>query len=123
MSSKKNLNNLEITTKKKVAKIKPKEILNYKKTLNSAGVLSPTKILRAIKSQSAFNYAVPTVRKIVQRVSKGKLGLVVKNTEKIDLFMGKDHPSPINSRNRTGFYSNTDEDFDEIGVILKQMKK
>lgn len=123
MSSKKNLNALEITTKKKVKITKPREILNYKKTVSSPGVLSPTKILRAIKSQSAFNYAVPTGKKIVQPLNKGKLGLILKNTEKIDLFKGKNHPSPINCRNRTGFYSITDEDFDEIDVFLKQMNK
>lgn len=118
MSSKKNLNTLETLSKKKVKPLKP--VLKFYKKANSPSILSPTKILREIKSQSAFNYTGQVAKKNTQAVKKVQLASTLKNQQ---LFKGTEHPSPINSHRKKNFYSITDEEFDDINLFLEQLNK
>jgi hypothetical protein len=98
--------------------LKPNQPLKFKNNAKSPLILSPSKVLRAIKSQRTL------VPRFNGKKNKGieKFAVTLKiNEEKVQMFHGDD-PSPISGNGRSGFYSITQEEFDEFGVFLKHLK-
>ena len=102
---------------------KPFQNTKLKKTTKSPNILSPSKILRQIKSQCSLIPGTSSRNSNKQLSGTDKLALTIKLKEhKIDLFQGSEDPSPIVMNNRKGFYSITEEEYKELGIFIKHLK-